>query len=135
MPKSLLMALFLLAAGYAKAQDISTDTIVWTAVRAVNQSDNSAIVYNSSFTSYANQSVDWVQKGVTSHYAVGQVNGNWTTLGQDGLMSYDITGAGGTLTGTITFTRNLGNISIHLKTQVEDSGLDLVFEISAIQAQ
>ena len=118
----------------ANGQSIASNTIEWTVTKAVDQADNSESANSSTFVTNGNKSVDWIQKNIVSHYTVTQVDGTWPDLGQDGAISYNFTGIG-TLTGTITFSRSQGQLTIHLITHVEDVGLDFIFQVSSTQVR
>lgn len=131
----IILIFFFALAAKTNAQTILQDTVEWTAVKAVRQSDNSEVIYNSSFVSNSNSSVDWVQTGVSTHYTVDQVQGTWASLANDGSIVYQISTPWG-VTGTITFAKSQGNTTIHLQTQVEGGdGLNFIFQISTLQTR
>lgn len=126
---------FFALAAETKAQNILRDTLEWTATKAVKQSDNSTIVYSSTFVSNSNSSVDWIQPGVTAHFSVDQVQGTWPSLTNDGSIAYQISTPWG-VTGTVTFSKSQGQNTIHLRTLVEGGdGIDFVFQISTVQTR
>jgi len=125
---------FLLVAFAAQGQNILTDTVTWNSVRAVSQSDGSEAVYNCSFTSTGNQSIDWTQKGGARiyHYAVTEVDGAWPDLGIDGHISYKLSATN--MTGQMTFARAAGVITLYLKTVYNGKqDINHVFYISSFQ--
>ncbi|HEY9047598.1 MAG TPA: hypothetical protein VIN08_16945 [Ohtaekwangia sp.] len=120
-------------AGYS--QNILQDNLQWNSVKASDNLNHGDIVYTCSFRTNADQSVDWVQSGRSYHYTVTSTSGTWTSVTEDGEVTYQVS-AGSALTGSFTFSRSGGSITIHLKTRTDGvTDLDLLFSISDVQVQ
>lgn len=119
--------------GYA--QNILTDNLNWNANKATDQLNGGEIVYNCTLRSNAGQSVDWTQNNGSNvyHYSITQTNGTWPSVASDGQVAYQVTAAGG-LTGSFTFSRSAGKITVRLTTSTNGpTDLDLLFSISDVQ--
>lgn len=134
--KSLLYTiLFLGVSMTAYSQNIQQDNLQWNSVKASDNLNHGDILYSCSFRTNADQSVDWVQSGRSYHYTVTSTSGTWLSVANDGEITYQVS-AGGGLTGSFTFSRSNGVITIHLKTRTNGvTDLDMEFSISDVQAQ
>lgn len=133
--KIVLLSILLCTAAFTmRAQSITTDTLRWTATHITDKKNNTpAKAYASTFDSFGNQKVDWKQGVITYHYSVTATSGSWTSLSTDGSVEYTVS-CGTYVTGTITFKRQAGQLTVHLETRTDGNpDLDLIFTISTVE--
>ena len=117
----------------SQAQNPTSTTLTWKSVSAVNQIDNSSFSYACSFVTYGNKKLDWVQRNgdKVSHFNVSSVDGQWVDLSRNGQLIYHV--SDGDLTGTLTFSKNSGGYSVHLKLYIARKlDQDYLFSISNV---
>lgn len=90
------------------AQDIHRDTIVWESSHAVNWVTGEKIDLPSTFITYGERGVEWIQENVNKKksFNISNVSGQWSNASQDGQITYVL--AVGSKTATIEFGRRNG---------------------------
>jgi hypothetical protein len=135
--KKIVLALIAaLGVGALQAQNILTDTVTWSVVSAVNQTDQSQFAYACSFITYGANAMDWSQSNGedVSHYTVTSVNGQWPNVAVDGITTYSV--QNGSITGTVTFSSSDHVITVHLQLLVNGKpNQDYVFSVSSVNPQ
>lgn len=113
------------------AQNITTGTITWNSIKAVNQADDKDVIYSCSFKTNGAQSVDWIQGNHVSNFTVASTEGQWTDLAQDGHTTFNV--QHGSITGSLQFSRSAGQRYIHLILYVDGKlDQDYIFSITSI---
>jgi hypothetical protein len=104
-------------AGVASSQDILNSKLAWTVTQLTDLNTNAVMNYQCVFKTNKQLSIAWVQDegAFTTDITVEQVQGSWTDVGANGQVVYSVTTDG--LTGTITFKRADGELSITLDLQ------------------
>lgn len=127
-----LSLLMVLASLHVRSQNINQGNITWNSTSAVDQQGNSSLNHICSFITHGNSSVDWSQAGGSrvSHFTVSSVSGQWSNIALDGQAVYNI--QDGNVTGTITFARSAGQVSVHLNLFVNGKqDLNYLFLVSS----
>src|SRR5882672_10991025 len=96
------------------AQDIRQKTLNWTSSSNINQADNDTTTYSCSFSTLADQQVNWIQKNGAdvSTYTVTSVEGTWPNVNTDGQVTYHV--SQGSLAGAIILSKVNGAVSIRM---------------------
>ena len=115
------------------AQDVRQSTLNWQSGKNINQTDNTMTEYVCSFTTVADQKINWLQQNgsnVTT-YTVNSVDGSWTNVAAEGQVVYHVTSD--QLSGDFTFVRSGGTISLHVKLNLNGTpNFDFVFLIDSV---
>ena len=113
------------------------DTLTWSVVSAVNQADQSQFAFNCAFITYGANALDWSQNNgeSVSNYTITSPNGQWADVTADGTMAFNVQNGDGNITGTLTFARSNGAITVHLRLLVKGKlDQDYVFTVSSINS-
>jgi hypothetical protein len=137
--KNILILTFCFLCLTAKAQqmNIMQDTLTWNVVSAVNQADQSQFAFNCSFITYGANTLDWSQVSgeVVSNYTITSSSGQWVDLTTDGTIAFNVQNVSGYVTGTLTFARSSGVVTVHLQLLVKGKlNQDYMFTVSSINA-
>jgi hypothetical protein len=119
----------------AQQMNIMQDTLTWSVVSAVNQADQTPFAYTCSFITYGANSLDWSQVNgeIVSNYTITSSTGQWADLTSDGTTAFNVQNATGNITGTLSFARSSGVITVHLQLLVKGKlDQDYVFAVSSI---
>src|SRR5579859_7508382 len=119
----------------AQQMNIMQDTLTWNVVSAVNQADQSQFAFKCSFITYGANALDWSQSDgeFVSNYTITSSTGQWTNLTGDGTIAFNVQNGDGTFTGTLTFARSSGVVTVHLRLFVKGVlNQDYVFTVSSI---
>lgn len=93
---------------YSKAQDVNRDTIVWESSHAVNWVTGEKIDLPTTFITYGERSIEWIQENVNKKksFNISNVSGQWGNATQDGQLTYVLSVEG--KTARIEFARKSG---------------------------
>lgn len=126
--------LFCLLAGRSlHAQDISAQTLSWNAIKAVDQTNQSEIVYSSTFVTQAGASVQWLQNDGSKvyDYTIDTADGTWPDVSQDGSITYHVTGR--KVTGDMVFSKSQGQWSVRVTIYFNGNiTMDYLFSIDQV---
>jgi hypothetical protein len=135
MKKIILLCTILLGCGQFVFGQLNpkTETIVWEVNSLYDVSYDTLSDYQSSFITYNESKILWVQHGgqFVIEFRIQAARGTWTDANSDGVLQYrtSLDGKGGTL----TFERRNGKVSIAMN--FEDDGRNqfpFVFNVSAV---
>ena len=121
--------------GIINAQNVAQQNLAWTSTTVVDIKNNApSMPFQCSFKTFSNQSIDWIQKSGAEvyQYTVVSIEGSWTNVMTDGTIQYNV--FLGTSTGSFVFTRSNGQLSVRLRTYVDNElDLDLIFNLSTVE--
>lgn len=126
--------LFIMCCGALKAQDIKSETLVWTATKVMDDADSTITDYSCTFTTHGITSIDWNQNAGARlySYSVTGVEGSWTNVLADGQATYQIESP--KVKGTLVFSRQNGQAQAHLITSVNGQiTLDYIFYFDTVR--
>lgn len=98
--KAFIILFVMIGSGYSvQSQNPASDTLQWSLGQGTDLRTNQSFVYTGSLITNA-QSVQWVQKSLTSTFSVTSVSGSWSDVSQQGQLVFTVEeeGASGLLT-------------------------------------
>jgi hypothetical protein len=135
MKKIILFCTILLGCGQLAYGQLNpkTETIAWEVNSLYDVSYDSLSSYESSFITYDESKILWVQHGgqFIIEFKVQSARGTWADANSDGLLQYrtSLDGKGGTL----TFERKNGQVSIAMNFEADGRNeFPFVFNVSAV---
>lgn len=93
-----------------KAQNVLVTPLTWTVSQLTDLNNNKTMAYQCTFQTNGTQSIQWVQKKMTSQLEVTRISGTWPEVNTDGIVVFDISVEGET--GTLTFAKDSEGTSI-----------------------
>lgn len=121
-----IIIVILVLASVAQAQDATVATVRWNAIKYFDGTAGQWISEPTSLVSQGKKKVQWFNANGTMRksFQVIEVIGEWSNMGTDGTLQYEVTD--GQTSGTITFQRNAQEIKAFL---VIGTGSPKVYEL------
>jgi hypothetical protein len=94
------------------AQNIASTTIAWNAERVFNATTGQWMEQATSIVTYGNSRIEWKNSNgsIRSRFQVIELIGEWSNIGSEGHVQYEITD--GANSGTITVRKEGGEIKV-----------------------
>ena len=106
----ILSAIVLIGYFQSKAQNILTTPLTWSVTQLTDLNTNATQSYQCTFQTNGTQTIQWVQKKLTTGLEITSTSGTWSDVSAYGKMVFNITADGET--GSITFEKDETGTSI-----------------------
>lgn len=134
MNRNILLSMLFVLAGYTlRAQNVTTENLVWhvSYVNDVNTGERQ-FLENEKLITYGSDRIEWhnADGSIKHTYAINNIGGSWSNVANNGSIVYQF--KNGDQLGTLTFERTSGEMTVRVLL-AKDDVLPEIYEIKIVK--